>query len=510
MNQQDGQATRVSDSASAGRVDASGPKAAPGDYHVVVVGGGITGLSAAWRLQKAARQTPGLRYTVLERSARWGGKLRTEMVGGYGEEPFIVEVGPDSFITQKPWALQLARELGMEDRLLGTNDHKRTVYVLHRGKLTPMPDGLMLIVPTKFTPFITSSLISPLGKLRMGLELFIPPKRDGADETLADFMRRRLGSEALDKLAEPLLSGIYNSDAEQQSLLATFPRFRALEEKHGSLIRGMLAAQRQRMQAKGAVPHAGNGSGKRVSMFVSFLGGMQEFVDTLAGKLSGDLRLSTGVERLEKLPGGRYRLALDNGATLEADAVILALPADVTADLLDTLAPEAARHLRAIRTVSTGTVSLAYRTDEIGHPLNGFGVVIPRSEKRRINAITWTSTKFDHRAPAGYELIRVFFGGSRTPQTMELADSALLPLVREELQSILGIRAEPVFHRVYRWAQAQPQYDLGHLDRVAAIEAALPPDLLVAGSPYRGVGIPDCVYQGQQAADKALARVQTT
>ncbi|RME57180.1 MAG: protoporphyrinogen oxidase [Caldilineae bacterium] len=463
--------------------------------HVLIVGGGITGLAAAWRLQTlAGEQGAPLRYTVLEKAERWGGKIGTEHVHGYGDQPFIVEKGPDSFISQKPWGLQLARELGLDDRLLGTNDHRRKTYVLNRGKLTPLPDGVMLIVPTKIMPFVTSPLISPLGKLRMGLDLFIPAKRDGQDETLADFMRRRLGQEALDKLGEPLLSGIYNADAEEQSLLATFPRFRALEEKYGSLVRGMLAARRN------APPPPPNG--KQVSTFVSLRDGAEELVHHLVKRLTGDLRLNAGVARLERTGDG-YRAILEDGEALHADAVILTTPAKATAQLLRDLAPDTVPHLESIRTVSTGTVSLAFRREEI-RPLNGFGVVIPRSERRRINAITWSSTKFDHRAPEGHELIRVFFGGSRTPQTFDLPEDELVAVVRQELADILDIRAEPLLYRVYRWRDAQPQYDVGHLDRVAAIEAGLPPGLWVAGSPYRGVGIPDCVHQGWLAAERVV------
>ncbi len=244
--------------------------------HIAIVGGGIAGLSAAWYLQQR-----GLSYTLLEQSDRWGGKLLTERTGG-----FVVEGGPDSFITQKPWGVQLARELGLGERLLGTNDAARKVYVLHKGRPTPLPDGVLLIVPTKLKPFVLSGLISPLGKLRMGLDLFIPARRAAQDETLADFVTRRLGREALDKIAEPLLSGIYNAEADKQSLLATFPRFRQLEQEHGSLTRGILASRRSRH----AAPQPAT-NGKAPSMFTSFVGGMDELVQALCAQLTGDLRL---------------------------------------------------------------------------------------------------------------------------------------------------------------------------------------------------------------------------
>ena len=496
---------------------------------VAIIGGGIAGLSTAWYLQQ---QAPDMRYLVLEESARWGGKIRTDTIPsamnssemnpdardsgeiesgdavrngiGMAEQPFVVEGGPDAFITQKPWGLQLARELGLAERLLPTNDAQRQVYVVNRGKPTPLPDGVLLIVPTKFMPFAMSRLISPWGKLRMGLDLLIKPKRDGQDETLADFIRRRLGSEALDKIAEPLMSGIYNAEAERQSVLATFPRFRTLEEKHGSLIKGMLASRR--MRPAPPKPDAPTPA-RPQSVFMSLQGGMNELVDTLVDQLTGDLRLSTKVESLAAQDGG-YRLRLADGTEVQAQSVVLAIPAYIAAELMRSFAPAAANQLEQIRYVSTGTISLAFRRDEIDNPLNGFGVVIPRSEGRLINAVTWTSTKFNQRAPADAVLLRAFFGGSRHPEMMDHDDAALLAIVRRELAELLGIRATPLFHRIFRWHRANPQYDVGHLDRVDAVEAALPPGLFVTGSPYRGVGIPDCVHQAQTTAAAVAAHTQ--
>lgn len=465
-------------------------------FDVAIIGGGIAGLSAAWYLEREA-QAAGLdlRYTLLEESGRWGGHIRTERV-----DDFVVEAGPDSFLTQKPWALQLARALGLEDRLLGTNDTMRQVYVLNRGKPTPMPDGVLLIVPTQFTPFALSPLISPLGKLRMGMDLFIPAKRDGADETLADFVRRRLGNEALDKIAEPLLSGIYNSEAEKQSLLATFPRFRALEEQYGSLTRGMLESRR-----------SSNGPGaaktKPLSAFVSFRGGTAEMVNALVARLSGDLRLHTAARNISRNGDGSYALTTNDGTTVHAKKIVLATPAFVTADLLKESAPQITPALSEIRYVSTGTISLAYRIADIQRPLRGFGLVVPRSERRPINAVTCSSIKFSARAPDGCALLRVFFGGSRSPQTMELDDDALIATVRAELRMLMGIESPPIFVRAYRWHRSNAQYDVGHLDRVAALEANLPTGLYLTGSPYRGVGIPDCVKQSQEIASQVISKI---
>jgi oxygen-dependent protoporphyrinogen oxidase len=450
---------------------------------------------------------------LLEQGARWGGKISSEHVVADGQT-FVVEGGPDSFITQKPWGAALARELGLGERMLGTNERLRQTYVLHKGKPKALPDGVLMIVPTKFKPFVFSTLISPWGKLRMGMDLFIPPRRDQGDETLAEFVRRRLGNECLDKIAEPLMSGIYNAEADRQSLLATFPRFRELEAQHGSVTRGMLASQRARKANPGAAggqPAQGQpGSGqppaaKPLSAFISFQDGIEELVTSLVAALTGDLRLETGVTAVEPLQGtdsGGYKLRLSSGEVLAARAVVMATPSFVTADLLRPLAPSAAGLLAGIRYVSTGTISFALRAADAPNPLHGYGLVIPASEKRPINAFTLSSVKFAQRAPQGYLLLRAFFGGSRSPQSMELDDETLVETVRRELDDLLGIRAEPLFHRIYRWHRSNPQYDVGHLERVQAIESGLPEGIFVTGSAYRGVGIPDCIKQGQDTARK--------
>ena len=478
------------------------------ERHVAVVGGGITGLAVAHYLQEAAlQQSLRIGYSLIESTDRLGGKLVTEEVEGYGDRSFVVEGGPDSFITQKPWALGLARELGLQDRLVGTNDSQRKVFVLNRGRPTPLPDGVLLIVPTKFMPFALSPLISPIGKLRMGMDLFIAPKRDDEDETLADFISRRLGTEALDKIAEPLMSGIYNAEAERQSLMATFPRFRVLEQMHGSLIKGMLASRKMRNKP-GSPGSSVPQNGRPTSIFMSLQDGIYELAAALAGRLTGDVMLGSGVRSIRRRPDDRYALELSgmlHGVEIVADSVILTTPSYVAADLLGELAPGAAELLRQIRYVSTGTISFGFRTQDLRGASDGFGVVIPRSEHRPVNAVTFSSTKFDHRAPEGFSLLRVFFGGSRSPETMDLDDDELVRVVRQQLLDILGVDAEPVFHRIYRWPRANPQYDIGHLDLVDSIDAALPKGLYVTGSPYRGVGIPDCVHQARIIAEKIIS-----
>ncbi len=474
--------------------------------HILIIGGGIAGLSTAYYLQKhAAAQTIPVRITLVEAGPRLGGKLLTEQVDG-----FTVEAGPDSFITQKPAGLKLAIELGLEEQLLPTSEANKGVFIYHGQKLLPMPDGVMLIVPTRLTPFALSPLFSLLGKVRMGLDIILPARRDDEDETLADFVRRRLGSEALDRLAEPLMAGIYNAEAENQSILATFPRFRTIEKEHGSLIRGMIAARTKAQSASTNGKAVPAGDRPQRTLFMSLRHGIADLSQTLAAAFSGEVRLNSPARRITAGQSGGYCVELGMGAMIDADQVVLATPAFVSASLLADLQPNLAADLRRIRYVSTGTVSLAYRLADIPHPLKGFGLVIPRSAGRRINAITLTSNKWAGRAPEDHALLRVFFGGSNHPDVFALPDEPLLAQVSEELRVIMGIQAQPLFSRVYRWPDASAQYDVGHLDDVAKLEAACPPGLYLTGSAYRGVGIPDCIQQGEDIAKRLSQDLRTT
>jgi oxygen-dependent protoporphyrinogen oxidase len=468
------------------------------ETRVAIIGGGIAGLATAYYLQEKARQAGlPLSYNLIESGPSFGGKIVTDEQDG-----FVIEGGPDSFITQKPAALRLCRELGLEDRLLGTNDAQRKVYVLDGGRLRPLPDGVMLVVPTRFTPFALSPLISLPGKARMGLDIFIPPRREEGDESLADFIRRRLGQEALDKIAEPLMAGIHVADPERLSLEATFPRFIRLEQKYGSLIKGMLAQKRQR------TVQDSNGTGRRASLFMTLRGGLRELVEALVARLEGELLSGTGVVELARSADG-YHVRLADGGTLVADAVILATPAYAAADLVEPLHPHLAAELRAIRYVSTATVSLGFRHAEFEHPLDGFGFVVSARDGSKLMACTWTSTKFNQRAPGEYVLLRAFVGGPRNQELVELPDEEILQLVREELRQTMGVNAEPVLTRIYRWPGANPQYDVGHLERVDQMEAMAAdlPGLYLTGSAYRGVGLPDCIQQGENAADAVITKV---
>ena len=466
--------------------------------HIVVVGGGITGMSAAYALQQHD-----VRVTLIERSARLGGKIQTDIVDDGGT--FVVEGGPDSFVAQKPWAVELARKLGIAEQLQGSEPMRPSTMVLRKGRLHALPEGVMLVVPTRVGPFVRSGLISPLGKLRMALDAMIPARPGNDDESLANFVRRRLGQEALDTLAEPLMAGIHSADAEHQSLLATFPRFREVERAHGSLIRGMRAARRN------AAPLASNRPAWATSPFVTLQGGVGTLAAALGAALTCELRLNSSVRALRKNRlDHTYTLQLDDGSQLLADAVVMTTPAYAAAELLAEAAPTLAAALQRIPYVSTATVNLAFDARDLTRPLPGYGVIIPHSEGRRINACTISSRKFAGRAPGGTVLVRAFVGGARTPAALALDDGALEALVRQELRAILGIDAAPRWCRIYRWERSNPQYQVGHLDLVAALMAACPPGLLLAGAAYRGVGIPDCIKQGSDAAEAALAFTRST
>ncbi|MFO8035650.1 MAG: protoporphyrinogen oxidase [Anaerolineales bacterium] len=465
--------------------------------HVVIVGGGITGLASAYYLQKRAKSsgTP-LRYTLLEKSTDMGGMIVSEKVGG-----FLIDGGPDCFLTRKPWGVSLCRELGLENELVGTNDEQRKVYVLSGGRLRPMPEGLMLVVPTRFLPFATSPLISLPGKLRMALEPFIPPRSEDGDETLASFMRRRLGEEALQKLAEPLLSGIYVSDPERLSLKSSFPRLLDLEQKYGSLTKGMIAAQR-----KAAAWRKEHGE-PSLPMFVTLREGMQQLVEALEQHLDpSSVRTNQVVHSVTSLGDSvpSYLVELEDGQTLRADAVILTTSAKVSSRLLNELDPALSQQLGSIRFTSTVVITLGYPPQNGTPALDGFGFLVPETENRHINACTWTSTKFDHRSPDGHKLIRCFLGGPEKEELLDWDDQAMINMARQELSEIMGLQAEPDMIRIFRWDKAHPQYDLGHMGRVEAIRqrASSHPGLALAGSSYDGVGVPDCIRQAKEAVER--------
>jgi protoporphyrinogen/coproporphyrinogen III oxidase len=470
-------------------------------HHIVIIGGGIAGLATAYALQDRAHIAGiPLTCTLIEARERLGGVILTERIDG-----FVIEAGPDSLLTQKPWGLELCRSLGIGDRLIGTNDQQRKVYILWDGRLHPLPEGLMLIVPTRLGPLLRNQLLSWPGKIRMGLEFFLPPRRSNGDESLAGFVRRRLGREAQEKIADPLLAGIYAGSSHDMSLLATFPRLRELEVTHGGLIRGMLA-QRRAIRRESSID-----TQRTPTLFMAPQGGMAEIVEALSRRLDQTaVRLGETVHRV--VPhGDGYAVHLERAMTLQAEAVVFATPAHLTARMVEGFHPRLAAALRAIPYVSSATISLAYRRGDVPHPLDGFGFLVGKREAHRIMAASWTSTKFSHRAPADHVLIRSFIGGASHEDLVWRDDAALIQLVREALGAILGITKAPLLARVYRWERANPQYLVGHLERVDAMEQMLAPypGLFLTGSAYRGVGVPDCIQQGTQTAARIMAALTT-
>ena len=468
---------------------------------VVIVGGGITGLSAAYFLLKRSRELEvPIEIALIEASKRLGGKIRTERT-----HDFVIEGGPDAFLVQKPWAVRLCRELGLGEQLVAPNPGK--TYVLVGGRLRRLPEGAMGLIPTRLDSFARSELFTPWGKLRMGLDLVIPPKRDDRDESLAQFITRRLGREALERLAEPLLAGVYAADPHSLSLEATFPMLRELERRHGSLIRGALRMQRQRRK-QGQLSRSADG--KPPPVFLTLRGGLGTLVDALVSRIEPYATLLVGrrVARLEPLPKG-YRLTLDDRAHWHADAVVLTTPAYVTAELLEALSPEAAELLAEIPYASTVVVTLAFHRQDVGHPLDGTGFVVPRAEGRALTACTWSSSKWPARAPEGFVLLRAFLGRFGQPDVLGLKDPELVGLALDELRDLVALQGKPVLARVHRWARAMPQYLVGHLERLTRIEGALSghPKIVLTGAAYRGIGLPDCIRQGEEASQAVLRRL---
>jgi oxygen-dependent protoporphyrinogen oxidase len=467
--------------------------------HIVIVGGGIAGLAAAHRLQEISRERElPLRFTLLEASGRVGGTLGTEHRDG-----FLLELGPDSFISEKPWALALCRRIGLESELIGTRDEHRATFVVHNGKLELLPEGFMLLAPTKFGPLLRSRLFSWPGKLRMALDFVLPRGPQQDDESLGSFVSRRFGREVLERVAQPLIGGIYTADPDHLSLAATMPRFLQMEREHRSVIAAMWKASRSRPQ------EAKSASGARWSLFVSLRNGMQTFVDILTARLSlGQIRQHCAVSQIERTDG-QWQVTCNDGSKLSADGVILATPTFRTVPIVQTLNPQLAEQLSTIRYSSAATVNLAFRREQIPHPLNGFGFVVPHRENRKIIACSFSSVKYAGRAPEGYALLRAFVGGSLQEELFNLDDTAMEQVVRHELTTFLGIYTAPLFVHIARYPHSMPQYRVGHLRLVETIDkqVAQHPGLTLAGNAYRGVGIADCVRSGETAAELVLTQV---
>ncbi len=518
---------------------------------VIVIGGGITGLSAAYYLQKQARaQGVPLRVQLFERDARVGGKVDTELFDG-----FVVEKGPDSFLARKAAAVHLCRELGLQDDLVGTNPRAKKTYIWHGGKLHRIPDGLNIGIPTQFVPFATTGLLSVSGKLRAAMDLVLPRSDDSGDRSLGGFLARRLGDEVVDRMAEPLLAGIYAGDSRNLSLRATFPQFEQLEKQYGSLIRGMLA--QAKAAGKRAVPGAGpapvseTGRAPAVegsasvrekslpqSVFLSLRGGLIQLVNRLAEVLGpGVIHTSTAVREIRQVtvdqpgamltadqaeamlsrdqtgastgdirPPARYRVMMETGDVFEADAVVVTIPAYDAARILPQ-SFEPATVLGKIPYASVATVAMAFHASSIVHPLDGTGFVVPKQEGRNITACTWVSSKWLHTAPKDKVLLRCYVGRAGEEAIVDEPDESILRKVRQDLNDSMGIQVDPIFTRITRWRRSMPQYTVGHLERLDAFQKEVKrqfPGLFFAGAGHTGLGIPDCIQQGKNTAEQAI------
>ena len=455
---------------------------------IAIVGAGITGLSAALTLEKTRAQGAAVDYVLFEAASRVGGSMFSEHVDGC-----LVEGGPDSFLTEKPWAAMLCRELGIADRLIGSNDHLRKTYIVVHNRLIAMPDGLQFMVPTKILPTALSPLFSWGTKLRMAGELLHPPRPMTSDETVAEMVERHFGAEVVDRLADPLLSGVYGGNASSLSASAVLPRFVEMEEKYGSLSRAMLAARKRMKAARREAPPA--------PLFTSLADGMQQLVAAIDEKLTpANIRTSTAVNAVARREE-RWELRTDTGAEL-FEGLIFATPAWAAGQLLSSTDENLAADLAAIPYSSSITVTMGYSQEQLRALPPGFGFLVPRNEHRRMLACTFVHNKFPHRAPDGKGLLRCFLGGATDEAALELSDGEVEKIVRQELTSILRLDAEPRFIRIYRWRRAMAQYSVGHLGRIARIEAAAQrlAGFALAGNFFRGIGVPDCIRSGQQAA----------
>lgn len=459
---------------------------------LAVIGGGISGLAAAYKLFTDTQSwpTPPEIY-LFEGSPRLGG-----CISSYNLDDMILELGPDSFITEKPAALELCKKLGIADRLIQTNKSQRRTYVAHNNQLHQLPEGFMMMAPTQMLPMLGSALFSWDAKMRMMKEPFVPPAPADADESLSQFVERRLGKEVLEKVVQPLVGGIYTADPDRLSVKAALPRMIELEQKYGSLVKGLSASQKAR-----------NESGARYGMFVTLDEGMSVMVNTIVNQLPPNtVRTHSMVSRVRPAEDGGWQLEFFDGKTLFVEGVIVATSAFHAADIVSEVDTEVSQMLGRIEYASSAVLNLIYRRSDVPHPLDGFGFVVPRSEKRTILACSFTSVKWPARAPEGKVLLRVFVGGALQPDVYDLTDEQIECLMWEDLHTYLGIRALPVLSVISRFPRSMPQYNVGHATMVAKIDEMMAkyPGLALAGNAYHGVGIPDCIASGEKAADIVL------
>jgi protoporphyrinogen/coproporphyrinogen III oxidase len=473
-----------------------------------IIGGGIAGLAAAYELELARNAGAAVEYTLFEAREQLGGCLASEVVDGA-----VLERGPDSFLTEKPAAAELCRELGLAAELTPSNDAERKTYIVVRNRLVPLPDGLMFLVPTKLIPTALTRLFSLSTKVRMGMELLLPPRPAGQDESVAALVERHFGREAVERLADPLLSGIFGGDSTRLSARTVLPRMVEMENAYGSLTLGMLAAHRKmRARAKAAGNGKNGGAhGAQRAVFTALRGGMQQLIDAVTARLDpASLRLSTPVSRIEKTAEG-WRVEAGGGSQL-FDAVIMASPAWAAAALLGPVDAALGEELIGIPYSSSITVNLIFDEDQLGRLPDGFGFLVPAMEGRTMLACTFVHRKFRGRTPRGKVVLRAFLGGMKNEALQGASDADVVGTVRRELSEILGEAvipqaARPEHTQVSRWSRSMAQYAVGHQERrqrIAERVAALP-GLRLAGNAYDGIGIPDCIRLGRQAARELVA-----
>ncbi len=479
---------------------------------IIIIGGGVAGLGAALKMTRAASEGHEVDFVLLEKDKRLGGKILTEIVPDPSEKGrFVLDGGPDCFLTEKPACHRIAKMVGIFDDELPTDDSRRRTWILSRGKLHQMPDGVMMFAPTKFVPFATTGLFSWPGKIRMAMDLLIPPKRVAPgqlnDETLESFVVRRMGRECLDRLAEPLVGGVHASDPRTMSLAATFPRLLEMEQNYGSLLKAFIAMRHKVEEMRRKYPP--KPGEKPRTFFTSFLNGMQQLTDGMADA-AGRQRMRTGVSvrSIQPLTDGMWRASLSDGSFIDGDGIIVATESWAAETLVRPLDGTISDALANIPASSSATISIAFNESEVGFDLNAFGVLCPLVEGRPLMAATYSSTKWPGRAPKGKVLLRGFVGGPHNQEILKRPDEDLIQIVLKEFHDILGLNpfAKPIFSRVYRWRLGMPQYTLGHLDRVRLIEdrCAQMRGFAVAGGSYRGVGVPNCVESGERAVSKVL------